>query len=262
MIERRGHGRAERQRQLDTGEPLWQPLMSRLYADGVRRGDGSAALAERRSGELTAPQEPAQPVQPRARKAATRGRERRAHRSSRLVAVHAFAVAAEHVARLDAAESTARRERPEQRMEREPLAARKHRRRGSEHIGAYQHARLGPPKRDLPPEPALADHPELERSAVDRPARNDVVRDAEALRKRTAIASVAVEELDHARRTAGAAQSFLHSFGVNRVDYPDAAVDDERVRAALQEPVRDPSEAELELVAGPDSHPPALPFPP
>ena len=82
-----------------------------------------------------------------------------------------------------------------------------------------------------------------------------MVPDTELSREGGAVAVVAVEQLDDAGRCPGRTDSFLDPVSFDRIDHPDAAVVDERVRAPLHELVDDPAEASLELVAEPDSHP-------
>jgi hypothetical protein len=83
---------------------------------------------------------------------------------------------------------------------------------------------------------------------------NDVVRHAESRSKLTAVPVVPVEELDHSGGVARRASALLDAVAVDRIDKPDAAVHDERVRAALEELIDDPAECEPELVAEPDLH--------
>jgi hypothetical protein len=96
---------------------------------------------------------------------------------------------------------------------------------GSQRIAADENASFRPPERDLLPPVAHANEFELERR--DWLLRDDVVRDAETTRERSAITVVAVEQLEHTRRLAGSADAFLDSLGVNRIDQPDALVDDQ-----------------------------------
>ena len=69
-----------------------------------------------------------------------------------------------------------------------------------------------------------------------------------------AIAVVAVEQLQDARRCACRADPLLDTFPVDGIDHPDATVVDEGVRAPLHELVDDPAEATVELVAEADLH--------
>ena len=59
------------------------------------------------------------------------------------------------------------------------------------------------------------------------------MRDAEPLGKGRAVAIVAVDELQDAGGGAGATDTVLQPVLLQRVDQPDAALCDERVRAAL-----------------------------
>jgi hypothetical protein len=88
---------------------------------------------------------------------------------------------------------------------------------------------------------------ELERR--DRFPRKTVVLDAQPLRELGAVAVVTVEQLEHAGRLTGRANSLLDACAVHGIHQPYAAVDDQRVRAALHELVDDPAEAVVELVA-------------
>jgi len=137
-------------------------------------------------------------------------------------------------------------------METEPLAARAEVSGGTQRVAADENTPFGPPERDLLPPAAPADPPEFERR--DRLLRDDMVRDAEPARERGAVTVVTVQQLEHARRLAGDADSRLDSLGVDGVDQPDAFPDDERMRAALHELVDDPPEAAVELVARADLH--------
>jgi len=126
-------------------------------------------------------------------------------------------------------------------------------RRGPEHVGADEHAAVGPPERDFLPGTAVLDVDAGERT--ERAVRDEVVADAEPSSERGAGTVVPVEQLDHACGGAGGPDAFLHAVPVDGVDHPDAAVHDERVRAALHELVDNPAEAAVELVAEADSHP-------
>ena len=66
--------------------------------------------------------------------------------------------------------------------------------------------------------------------------------------ERRAVALVAVEQLDDAARLAGGAHPLVQAGDVERIDQPDAAVDDERVRGARPGLAQSPAEAALELV--------------
>ena len=67
---------------------------------------------------------------------------------------------------------------------------------------------------------------------------------------------MAVEQLDDAGGLAERADSVLHPVPLDRIDEPDLAVEDERVRAALHEGGlgRDPADPPLLLVAEADVH--------
>jgi len=78
------------------------------------------------------------------------------------------------------------------------------------------------------------------------------VLDAEPPCERGAVTVVTVEQLQHPGRLAGGTDSFFDAVTVDRIDEPDATVDDKRVRATLHELVHDPAEAVVELVAEPD----------
>ena len=75
-----------------------------------------------------------------------------------------------------------------------------------------------------------------------------MVWNTEAVRERDAVARVTVDQLDHAGRRARRPHTLVEPLVVDRVDQPDAAARDQRVRATLQEPVLDPAEAGVELV--------------
>jgi hypothetical protein len=81
-----------------------------------------------------------------------------------------------------------------------------------------------------------------------------VVANAEPLREGSAIAVVAIEELQDAGRRTGGADPLLDAGAVDGIDHPDAAPLDERVGTAFHELVLDPAEAVLELVAGAGLH--------
>jgi hypothetical protein len=76
-----------------------------------------------------------------------------------------------------------------------------------------------------------------------------LVLDAQPARELCAVAVVTVEQLQDSGRLAGGPDSFFDTVTVNRIDEPDATVDDKRVRAAFHELVHDPAEAGVELVA-------------
>ena len=120
----------------------------------------------------------------------------------------------------------------------------------AERISADEHTSLGPPEGDfLPPAP----HPD--RNEVEwRQARGgyEVVRHAETLRQLGAVSVVPVEELQDPGRLAGSAEPILHAVAEKRIDRPDAAGCDKRMRTARHELIHDPTEAAVELVAEPD----------
>ncbi len=118
--------------------------------------------------------------------------------------------------------------------------------RRAEGVATREYPLFLPPKRDLLPVTACADHTEDERS--ERLARHHMVRHAELLRERSAVAVVAVEQLDHARRLARRADPFFDPLAVDRVEEPDSAVGYERMGTALEELVLDqPLEAGVKL---------------
>ena len=69
-------------------------------------------------------------------------------------------------------------------------------------------------------------------------------RDVQTLGDRGAVARVGHEQLQHARGLAERGGALQRLRRVDRVDEPDAAVVDERVRGAQQRIVDDPGEAE------------------
>ena len=119
-----------------------------------------------------------------------------------------------------------------------------------ERIGADEHTSLGPPEGDFLPPAPHPDRNELEW----RQARGgyEVVRHAETLRQLGAVSVVPVEELQDPGRLAGSADPILHAVAEKRIDRPDAAGCDERMRTARHELIHDPTEAAVELVAEPD----------
>ncbi len=123
-------------------------------------------------------------------------------------------------------------------------------RRSAEHVCADEHAAARPPERDLVPGAALLDGDAGERAQ--RPLRNDVVADTEPIREGGAVAVVPVEQLENACGCARRADPVLDPFPVDGIDHPDAAVLDERVRAALHELLDDPAEPAVDLVAEPE----------
>jgi hypothetical protein len=162
-------------------------------------------------------------------------------------------VTAEDDVRVKLPQLPSRRSQPQYGMDCQPLVPGTEIRGGAEHVGADEHAAVGPPERDLLPGTAVLDGDAGERT--ERALREEVVADAEPSGESGAGAVVPVEQLNHARRRARRLDAFLHVVPVDGVDHPDAAVHDEGVRAALHELVNDPAEAAVELVAEADSHP-------
>lgn len=94
--------------------------------------------------------------------------------------------------------------------------------RTAEHIGADEHAAIGPPKRDFVPRLSAPDGDEGERAQ--RTLRDDVVPDTEPSCKGGAVAVVTVEQLEDASRCPRRADPLLDTVSVNGIDRPDAAV--------------------------------------
>jgi hypothetical protein len=161
-------------------------------------------------------------------------------------------VSAEDHLGLKSAELLAWRCETQEWMHGETLPAREEVRRRPEHIRADEHAPFRPPQRDLVPEAAANDRDEGERA--DRLSRHDVQANTEPSGKRGAIAVMTIQQLDDPGRTAGGADPLFDAFAVDGIDQPDAAVDDERMRAAVHELLDDPAEAGVELVAEADVH--------
>lgn len=137
-------------------------------------------------------------------------------------------------------------------MQREPLVARAVIPRRAECVAAHENAQLGPPERNLLPAPAHPNHAKLKRSK--RLLRNGVVLHTELAGERSAVTVVTIEELNHTGRLTRGADALLDSITVECVDQPDASAFDQRMRAALDELVDDPTEATFELVAEADAH--------
>jgi hypothetical protein len=135
-----------------------------------------------------------------------------------------------------------RRPQAQERMHSEALAAGAEVVGSAERVGADEDAPLGPPEGNLLPAAPVTHGQELERP--DSLPRDDVMRHAEAVRQLRTIAVVSVEQLDHARRSAGTRDQLVLEW----IDQPGLPVDGERVRAALHELVGDPAEAAVELV--------------
>ena len=179
----------------------------------------------------------------------TRRAERLAERRLSLIAVHALAVSAENVARTDAAEPLPRRDRTQKRMNAEHLAWSAEGRNRPESVGDAEHPLLVPPERGLLPEAALADEQELERDAVEPSERHDVMRYAEARGESSAVARMAVEQLNNATGLAERANPVVHAIRLDRIDDPDASGGQQRMRRSLHPTGVDPAEAPVGLVA-------------
>lgn len=156
------------------------------------------------------------------------------------------AVSAENVEGPQIRQRAARWKPPQQRMDPDELPACSVVPRGAECVAADEDTLSSPPERDFLPTAARADL--AKRKRPERPARDDVMRDAEPLCERSAVAIVAVEQLDDSCRLAGSADSFLDSVTVDRVDHPDAAFHHERMGTTLEELVfHQPLESGVEL---------------
>ena len=129
----------------------------------------------------------------------------------------------------------------------QPLIAGPVIRRSAEHVGADEHAAVGPPERDLVPGLVVPDRDAGERA--DRALRNDVAPDTEPSGEGRAVAVVPVEQLEDACGRARRADPLLDTLSVDGIDRPDASVLDEGMRTALHELLDDPAEAAVELVA-------------
>ena len=114
-------------------------------------------------------------------------------------------------------------------------------------IRGDEQASLGPPEGSFLPPRLVLDGDEFERR--DRLPRNDVELDAQPPCQLGDVTVVTVEQLEHAGRLTRRANTLLDARAVHRINEPDAAVDNQRVRAALHELVHDPAEAGVELVA-------------
>jgi hypothetical protein len=125
---------------------------------------------------------------------------------------------------------------------------------GAERVSEDEHAPLCPPERCFAPARHVHDAEEPEGSAFDVLSWYDVMRHAETSRELRAVAVVAVEELDHSRRPAGSADPLFDPVHLERIDEPDAALHDERVRCPLQEPLFPSPEPVGELVADAKVH--------
>jgi hypothetical protein len=161
-------------------------------------------------------------------------------------------VTAEDRGRLDPLELPARWEETQRRMDGKPLVPREVVARGAECVADRQDAARRPPQRDLVPKAPAPDRDDLEGPKPG--TRHDVMRNAEPGSQRGGVAVVPIEQLDHAGRFSGGADLLVEALAVERIDQPDAAVGDERVRATFHELVCDPAEAGIELVTGADAH--------
>src|SRR5438309_4880991 len=115
-------------------------------------------------------------------------------------------------------------------MHAEQLAGRDEVAHRPERVAAQEHLLLRPPQRDLAPEAVPHDRDRVERRAGDALEGRLVERDAEPPGERGAVAPVPVEELDHAGRLAEGADPLIHSWRVDRIEDPDAALGAERMR--------------------------------
>ena len=116
-----------------------------------------------------------------------------------------------------------------------------------ERIAADEDTSLGPPEGDFLPPAPHPDRNEPER----RHARGgyDVMWHTETLRQLDAVSVMPVEQLQDPGRLAGDPDPILHPIAEERIDRPDAAGSDERVRTARHELIHDPTETAVELVA-------------
>ena len=140
-------------------------------------------------------------------------------------------------------------------MDGQTLVARSEVRRRPERVGAAQHALVRPPESDLPPARNMYDAKERERRAWHVSLGHDQVPGTETCRKETAVARVAVEQLDDAGRVARGADALLDAFTVDRVDHPDTSIHDESMGGTLEPFSRDdPAEPARKLVAREQFH--------
>lgn len=163
------------------------------------------------------------------------------------VFVHALAVAAEHMLGEDTLQR-ARRPQAEEGMDAERLRASPEVARGAERVGRNERPSLGPPESGLAPGAEPDDREELQRRVCDGIG-NAVVRDAELLRNLRAVTPVPIEQLNHAAGRTELERAPLRPRPRDRIDEPDPALGDERVRCPRDRFVRDPPERELQLVA-------------
>jgi hypothetical protein len=154
--------------------------------------------------------------------------------------------------RLERTELPSRRPQAQSRMHGETFAVGEEVVRRPECVAAEQDSPVRPPERDLVPEASTLDGSEFERA--DGVARHDVMRNAKPGGERRTVTLMAIEQLEDAGRSPGGTNSLVETVPVERIDQPDTAAVDERVRAALHELLRDPAESRLELVAVTGSH--------
>ena len=162
------------------------------------------------------------------------------------------AVPDEQVLRAEADEPS-RRLQAQRGVDADRLLARAEERDRPERVGAHEDALLRPPERDLLPEPVAHDGQHRERRARQLPWR-DVVRHLEPRGHCRGGTVVAVEQLEHARRLAEREHVLLDALRLDRIDEPDAAVDDERVARLRLGGILDPAEPEVGLVRQADGH--------
>jgi hypothetical protein len=158
-------------------------------------------------------------------------------------------MAAEHVLGLEAGER-AWRCQAQQRMDAELFAAGAEVAERAERIADDEHAALGPPERDLPPEREADNASDLERAAGNTVERGHVERNAVARGELRAVSAVAVDELNDAGWRAEGPDPLVESLALDGVDEPDTPVVDERVRGAeeVARLGRDPADAGVELL--------------
>jgi hypothetical protein len=168
------------------------------------------------------------------------------------VVVQPRSVAAEDPVRCDAAEC-ARRERAYERMEPDALARSTEVADGPERVGADERACRRLPECDLAPPPSSAYRQSFEWRCCERLPRAEM-RHAEARSPHCTTALMTVEQLQHARRLAERTHALLELRCVDRVDQPDAALDEKGVRRAPHELLLGPAEAALPLVNSLEPH--------
>jgi hypothetical protein len=165
-------------------------------------------------------------------------------------AVDPLAVPYEHVLRFEVGKRLARREEAQQRVDSdELLPGREVTANRSKRVRGHEHAPVSPPERHLSPEAAPHDRAKREGRARHALERRHVHGDAETIRKRVGVTTVAVEEDEHGGRVAEVADPFVDAVCVDRIDHVDAPVDGERVRRPPKQVAVDgPAEAEVDLV--------------